>query len=377
MKNFLTMFKNGAVIGGIVMVVFYQIAFISIFMSGYSAIPKNMNELTIAIVNEDAQAGKSITEQLKKEMPFHIVTDKSLAQAREDLNDRDVHMVINIPADFTKKLSTQGEHVQMDFILNESNPAMVTSTMQQVATQITTQLNQGFASQTAEGIFKSMKMPEDQAKKLAADLPSKLTPNMIQTNPVPAGMHNQMAPFFLTMVSYVGAMIFSMMMVNGINMVKSKMGLWQAFWSGQAVTAVVSLIAPLIGISIYFLVQGGYGPEVFFKIWLLHAVELYAAIQFMSIFSLLLKDKAIFVNLTLMLIQTICSGAVMTYGMMPGFFKFFSHISIMYYTVQTEFSLFFGGGQIAQHLTGLIVCAVASLVIVMLSYKFVNPNTEK
>lgn len=373
MKNFLTMLKNGSVIGGITMVVFYQIVMISIFMSGYSAVPKNVGEMTVAIVNEDATAGKQIAQQFGEQLPFHIVTDLKLDEAKKELDDRDIQMVIHIPEDFTQLLSTQGEHPQMDFFLNQSNSAVVSSTMDAVATQIITGLNQQFATQGVQGLLEGMNMPTDQAKELAADIPVKMTPNVVKTNPTPAGMHNQMAPFFLTMANYVGAMIFSMLIVGAVNFLKPKMGRGQAFWASQAVTAVVSLIAPLVGVIIYFCIQGGYGAETFVKVWLLHSLELFAAIEFMSIFSYLFKDKAIFFNIPLMLIQTISSGGTVSYDMMPGFFKFFSHISIMFYTVQTELSFFFGGGKTMQHLTGLIIMALACFLIAGLSYLFTSP----
>ncbi|GIP28930.1 hypothetical protein J23TS9_40600 [Paenibacillus sp. J23TS9] len=374
MKNILTFLKNKSVIGGITMVLFYQVAFILIFMSGYSAIPKNMNEMTVAIVNEDKQAGKEIAAGLAKQLPFKMVTDLPLDKAQEQLNDRDLALVIHIPQDFTKQLSTSGTKAKMDFFMNQSNPAMVSSSMQSVVTQITTNLNNQLATQTAQGVFESMKMPAEQAQKLAAEIPTKLDANIVNTNPVPPGMHNQMSPFFLTMVSYVGAMIFSMMMVGAMNALKRKMGLWQAFWSAQATNAIVSLIAPLIGISIYFLIQGGFGAEVFVKVWLVHALELFGAIEFMSIFSLLLKDKAIFANLTLMLIQTISSGATMSREMMPWLFKIVSYISIMFYTVQTDFSIIYGGGKLTEHLLGLWIAAIASMIICMVSFYFVSPK---
>ncbi|MEC0242185.1 hypothetical protein P4H66_20480 [Paenibacillus dokdonensis] len=374
MKNILMFLKNKSVIGGIAMVLFYQVVMILIFMTGYSAIPKNMTEMSVAIVNEDKQAGKEIAAGLAKQLPFKMVTDLPLDKAQEQLNDRELALVIHIPQDFTKQLSTSGTKAKMDFFMNQSNPAMVSSSMQSVVTQITTNLNTQFATQTAQGVFQSMKMPAEQAQKLAAEIPTKLDANIVNTNPVPAGMHNQMAPFFLTMVSYTGAMIFSMMMVGAMNALKRKMGLWQAFWSAQATNAIVALIAPLIGISIYFLIQGGHGAEVFVKVWLVHALELFGAIEFMSIFSLLLKDKAIFVNLTLMLIQTISSGATMSREMMPWLFKIVSYISIMFYTVQTDFSIIFGGGKLTEHLLGLWIAAIASMIICMVSFYFVSPK---
>ncbi|GAB6991137.1 YhgE/Pip domain-containing protein [Paenibacillus pini] len=377
MKNIVTFLKNKSVIGGITMVLFYQVVFILIFMTGYSAIPKNMNELSIAIVNEDQTSGKEISASLQKQLPFHISTPTSLDQAKKDLDDREIHMIIHIPQDFTQQLSKQDGKGKMDFFVNQSNPAMVTSTMQSVITQITTNMNQQFAVQTAEGILKGAHVPDDQAKQLAASIPAKLDANIVDSNPTPPGMHNQMAPFFLSMVSYVGAMIFSMMMVGAMNALKGKMGLWQAFWASHATTAIVALLAPLVGLGIYFLVQGGYGPAIFVKVWLTHSLELFAAIEFMSIFSLLLKDKAIFANITLMLIQTISSGAVMSQSVMPGFYRALSHVSIMFYTVQTDLSLFFGGGKLGEHLTGLIILALAFTVIVALSFAFVSPKEDR
>ncbi|MVP01662.1 YhgE/Pip domain-containing protein [Paenibacillus lutrae] len=363
MKSFVTLLKDKSVIGGIVMALFYQIVFISVFMYGYSAVPKNIDQLSVSIVNEDTKAGKDIAEQLQKQLPFQITSDSSLAEAKEELNDRKTHMIVHIPANFTEQLSKQGEQVKMDFLINQSNPAMVTSTMQQVVSQITGSLNQQFAVQGVQGILQGMNVPEEQAKQLSEQVPAKLAANVINSNEVPAGMHNQMAPFFLSMVSYVGAMIFSMLVVGATLARRKELGTWQAFWSAQGINALVSLVVPVVGLTIYFLVQGGFGGEIFMKAWMLQALEMFAAIEFMSIFCLLLGDKAIFVNITLLLMQTISSGAVMTQDMMPGLFKALSYVSVMFYSVQTSFSILFGGGQAGVHLLGLALMAVISLLV--------------
>ncbi|WP_068776677.1 YhgE/Pip domain-containing protein [Paenibacillus sp. FJAT-26967] len=363
MKSFVTLLKDKSVIGGIVMALFYQIVFISVFMYGYSAVPKNIDQLSVSIVNEDTKAGKDIAEQLQKQLPFQITSDSSLAEAKEELNNRKTHMIVHIPSDFTEQLSKQGEQVKMDFLINQSNPAMVTSTMQQVVSQITGSLNQQFAVQGVQGILQGMNVPDEQAKQLSEQVPAKLAANVINSNEVPAGMHNQMAPFFLSMVSYVGAMIFSMLVVGATLARRKELGTWQAFWSAQGINALVSLVAPVVGLTIYFLVQGGFGGEIFMKAWMLQALEMFAAIEFMSIFCLLLGDKAIFVNITLLLMQTISSGAVMTQDMMPGLFKALSYVSVMFYSVQTSFSILFGGGQAGVHLLGLALMAVISLLV--------------
>lgn len=134
-------FKNKAVLGGIFMMIFYQIIMIGIFMSGYSALPKNVDRLTMAIVNEDQQSGAQFVEQLQKQLPLHVVTDESLEQAQKDLDNRDIQFIMHIPQDFTQKLAAQGEQVKLDFFINESNPASVNSTMQNIATQISSKIS--------------------------------------------------------------------------------------------------------------------------------------------------------------------------------------------------------------------------------------------
>lgn len=368
MKTFLKILKNPGIIGAIVMAVFYQVMFIGIFMYGYSAIPKNMDELKVTIVNEDTKFGKEMATQIKEQLPFQTNISKSLDNAKEKLNDRDIHLVIHIPKDFSEKLAKQGEKVQLDYFINQSNPAMVSSTMSQVTSQISTTMNQQFTVQTAQGIFQSMKMPEAQAKQLAADLPTKLESNVINSNKVPAGMHNQMAPFFITMVSFVGAMIFSMIVMGVASAVKHVYGKWETFWAIQGVTLLTSIVAPVIGIAIYFAMTGNFDSEVFFKMWASHALEMFGAIQFMSIFSLLLGQKSIFVNLPFMLVQTISSGAVLTQGMMPGFFKAISYISIMFYSVQIDFSIMFGGGKIVENLIGMGAVTVVAFLLTTVIY---------
>lgn len=359
MKEFL---KNKAVQNGIFMMLFYPIVMLTIFMSGYSAIPKNVSELSIAIVNEDQQYGKEIASQIGEQMPFHVVVDDSLEHAQQQLEDRDVHLIMHIPKDFTEKLSDPSQQVQLDYFINQSNPATVTSTVQNVVTQINSKLSAQLQTQSIAGILQNMKMPEEQSQQLAEQVTNKIASNVVSTNTPPTGMHNQMAPMFLTMATYVGAMIYSMMSVGALNQLKGKLGKWKSFFALQGINAILSLILPLVGVSIYFAIQG-YGAETFVKIWLTHALELFSAIGFTSIFCMLLGQAGMLLNMILLLSQTIANGAVMPQEMMPGYFKFISHISVMFYTVHLDMNLFFGGGKTYEFLAGLAIIGVSALVI--------------
>jgi len=362
MKTLLAFLKDKSIIGGIFMAIFYQITFIVIYMSGFGAMTDNMNKLSVAIVNEDPGYGKEIADSLAKELPFKPVTDADLARAQEELENRGLHMIIRIPANFSEQLSKEGEQAPLDFFINQSNPALVASSMQQVASQLTSTLNQQFAARNAERLFAEHRMPEEQAKALAAGIATKLAAEIDISNPTPPGLQNQVAPMFLSMVSYVGAMIFAMLGTGAAKSLAAKLGKWRAFAGFHAVSAVVSVVAPVVGLAIAFGFHG-YGVETFFKMWGLHALEMFAAIEFMAIFFFLIGQAGMLVSLVFIFIQSISSGVTMPQGMMPEFYEALSYVSIMFYSAQTDFSLMFGGGKAAEHVWALVVIVAAAVAI--------------
>ncbi|OBZ18619.1 hypothetical protein A8L34_03350 [Bacillus sp. FJAT-27264] len=373
MKSFL---KHKGILGGVFMMIFYQIIMIGIFMGGYSSMPKDIDKLTVAIVNEDQQAGATFVKEIQAQMPFHVVTNLSLEQAKQELEDRSTHLVMHIPQDFTQKLSAQGEQVKLDFFINQSNPATVSSTMQNVVTQITNKISTQLQTQSFDGILQGMKVPEAQAQQMVAAVMNKVDANVVTTNPQPAGMHNQMAPMFLTMSSYVGAMIYSMMSIGALNQLRSRLGKWKAFLSLQGVNVLISLIAPLVGVSLYFAVHG-YGAETFMKVWMVHSLEMFVAIEFTSICCLLLGQAGMLLNLPILLTQTIANGSVIPQEMMSGVFKAVSYISPMFYTLHLDYNLLFGGGKTGVYLTGLVLVGLGALLINTLIHLFKTVKQPK
>jgi len=375
MENLLALLKDKMVIGGIFMAIFYQVVFIVIYMSGFGAMTNNMNNLSIAIVNEDSGYGKDIADSLAKELPFKLVTDADLARAQEELDNRGLHMIVRIPANFSEQLAKDGEQAPLDFFINQSNPALVASSMQQVATQLTSTLNEQFAVQNAERLFAEHRMPEEQAKALAAGIATKLAAEIDISNPAPAGMQNLVAPMFLSMVSYVGAMIFAMLGTGAARSLATKIGKWRAFAAFHGVSAIVSVIAPAIGLAIAFGFHG-YGAETFFKMWGLHALEMFAAIEFMAIFFFLIGQAGMLVSMVFIFVQSISSGVTMPQDMMPGFYEALSYVSIMFYSAQADFSLMFGGGKTAEHIVALVVIVAISIAINTLVYSKKKANSQ-
>jgi uncharacterized phage infection (PIP) family protein YhgE len=358
--------KQGA-IAAIFMAIFYQIIFMVIYLPGYSAIPNNMDQMNIALVNEDTEYGTQIADQLAEELPFKVETDYSLSESRTMLDERDLQMVIHIPDDFTAKLTTGESAPSLDFYTNEANPSVVTSTTTSVITNINEQLSKQFSISKAAGILANFNVPEDQANELAASIENSLDINQVTINEVPDGMNNQMAPMFLTLVSYVGAMIASLMLTGAYRETKAALGKWKSYAYMNIVTVMIAVVAPLIGISIMYIIHG-YGAETFFQLWGHHALELFVSLQFTSVFCLLAGQLGMILNLPVMLSQVIANGSVITRDMMYGVYEAISYISPMYYSVQADYSIMFGGGKLASYewhlaLIGLIALAINIVIV--------------
>lgn len=364
MQVFKKIFKIPAIRNAVIMAAFYQVMFIAIFMYGYSAVPKNIDKLEVAIVNQDGKAGQSMIDGIKEELPFKTVAETSLNKAKEKLDKRDIHLIISMPKGFMDSLKKQGEKSELDFYVNESNPPLVAQSMEQVSTEMTNSINKQLGIQGTQGALASLHMPADQAKELAATLPNKLQSNVHRTQTMPVGLNHQMAPFFLTMVSYIGAMVFSMVTGNVLLGVKAAFGKWKSFWAMHLLNVLVALTTPALGVLVYFAIAGGFDGSVFVKVWFAHSIEMFAAVEFMTIFALLFRSHAMYVNLPFMISQTIASGAMMTQDMMPGLFRALSHVSIMFYSVQADYSLMFGGSGITEHLLKLSLIGAVSFVIV-------------
>lgn len=361
--------KNKVISGGIFMLVFYQIVMISIFMYGYSAVPKNVTELTVAIVNEDPVMGDSFVTQLKEGLPFNVKTNMPLNDAKTDLENRDIHLVVHIPSDFSQNIKENGKQGNLEFFINESNPTLVASSMQSIADEVGAQITNQVQTQSFVSAFTAMNVPAEQATQMVTGIMEKISVDVKKTNTQPIGMHNQMAPMFLTMAMYVGAMIFSMMSVQALHEVRQSMGKWRAFFSLQLTNIVIAIVAPLVGLSIYFIVQG-YGVETFLGVWMVHALQIFASIQFTTVAFLLLGQSGMLLNIPLLLTQTIANGATIPYDMMPGLFKFVSHISPMFYSIHLDYNLFFGGGNTGTYAMCLVLVALGALIINTLLHKF-------
>ena len=342
--------------------VFYAVAMLVIFLIGYSALPGNMDELKIAIVNDDeGESGEQITEQLSESLPFHIKLDYTNEKALQMLEDNKIALVIHIPEDFSAN-AQKGESTEIDFTVNEASATMVSSSMSSIVNEVNKQLSASFSTQTAQGILMNMNVPEEQAAAMAQQIENSYVGNYIIKNDVPDGMHNSMLPMFLTMVAYVGAMIAAMQLVQVYKHHRGKASRFKLFGYVQLSALLIAVLSTIFALITAYLITD-LDTAVMLKLAGQQILLYMAAFNVCAIFTFLIGEAGMILNIPVLLTQTIANGATMPREMMYGFFEVVSHITPMYYSVNSYYAVMFGSTDAAPFIWGLVAVGVSAMLI--------------
>ena len=345
--------------------IFYAVAMLVLFLVGYSALPGNMDDLKIAIVNDDAgESGAQIASQLGESLPFDIESDYSNEKALQKLEDNKIALVIHIPENFSAS-AQKGESAQIDFTVNEASATMVSSSMNTIVNEINKQLSASFSTQTAQGILMSMNVPEEQAAAMAQQIENAYVGNYIITNDVPDGMHNSMLPMFLTMACYVGSMIAAMQLVQVYKHNRGKASRFKLFGYVQISALIVAVVSTIVALVVAFLIAD-LDTDIIFKVAGQQILLYMAAFNVCAIFTFLIGEAGMILNIPVLLSQTIANGATMPRDMMYGYFEFVSYITPMYHSVNSYYAVMFGSTEQAPFLWGLVAVGVGALIINLL-----------
>ncbi|MDW0115088.1 ABC transporter permease [Sporosarcina saromensis] len=367
--------KGKGATSAIFMGVLYAVCMLGIFLPGYTAIPGNIDQLPIAIINDDeGEFGGQIAESLEEQLPFeNIKTDIPNKAALEDLEDNELALVIHIPKTFSADLKNSDVASSIEFTLNEAGATVVASSMNQVVSQINAQLSAQFSQQTAEGILMNVNVPEEQAKELAKSIENSYVGDIVTINHIPDGMHNNMLPMFLTMALYVGAMIAAMQLVGAFKANRGKATKTRLFIYVQVTAIIVGLIAGVVSTIIVMEINDLSG-DLFLQILGQQILNYWVSFNFTATVIFLFGEAGMVLNIPILLVQTLANGAVIPRAMMYAPYEWASHISPMYYSVQAYFANLFGSTSVSPYVLGLgLVGLVAMVINIVIVWKLHKP----
>jgi len=360
-----TFFKEKTTIIAIAVAFIYPLIMMGIFLPAYSAMPKNLPDLKVAIVNEDQKQGTEIVKQMKENLPFKMDTDMTLSEAREALDDREIYLVIHIPEDFTANLTDAEKQVTMNFETNSGNTALVSSAMTMVVDEMANTFDAQLESQMMQQMLVNLKVPEDQAAEMTTMVQDKFQANIVKTNVPEDGMHNQLGPTFLTIACNVAALVVSLILVKSLDKLRPVLGKWKSFIAMQLALLIIAITSPLPGLGVFFGLEN-YGSEVFLEMWLNHGLLVLAGCEIFLIFTMLFGQVGMLFNLSFLLAQVISGTGVLPKDILYGFYAKLSAISPVYYGVQADYTSLFGGGELAPYIGGQLILIACGFVITLI-----------
>lgn len=376
--KFTQFLKTKGAIGSIFMGIFYAVAMLGIFLPGYTAIPGNIDQLPIAIINDDkGEYGEMIADQLQTNLPFQeINTSITNDQAIKQLEKNDLALVVHIPETFSEDMQNGEVSSSIDFTVNEAGATVVSSTMTSVVTEINNQLSAQFSQQTAQGILMNFNVPEAQAAEMAEMIESSYVGNLVSINEIPDGMHNNMLPMFLTMAGYVGAMIAALQLVAAFKESRGKASRKKLFLYVQLTALIIAVLSSLAAMGIAYLVNQPSG-ELFFSMFGQQILNYIVAFNFTAMFVFLIGEGGMILNIPVLLMQTLANGATISRDMMYAPYEWMSYISPMYYSVQAYYANLFGSNSASPYIWGMVAVGLGAMLINALIIAFVHKSVPK
>ncbi|NHN32853.1 YhgE/Pip domain-containing protein [Paenibacillus agricola] len=348
---------------GIITALMFQVIFSVIWMTGYNGVTDvdRMKELHVGIVSLDTQMGPAIAEQLTKNLPVSTVTLASQDEALEQLNDRELQMVVTIPANFSQSVSTKDGSAKLTYNINESNPQMIKSVMSSIAVQITETVNKQAIMQGVVAVLTEAKLPTDQVQGTSAALSERVTSEFNYSNKVD-GQNNQMVPMMLVLASYVGAMLLSMNLETSSMMLAANYSRWQRFGARTIINIAAAVFVSLIG-SALVLALGGQVAHGFLALWGFQALFVLAFLFTSQLFLLLLGPAGMVFNIIMLSTQLVSSGAMMPRELLPDFYQDISVVFPATYAVEGMMDLLFGGPKAGGAVMGLVAVIAVTFVL--------------
>jgi len=357
------------VIYAIILAVFYQIVMVGLYIYGYHVLPNGVKQLAINVVNQDGDKGEAIEKELVPTLSksfSKVITDKELTESKEELDSRQIQMIIVIPENFVSNLETGKSTI--DFYIDESNTTTVINTMEAVAKSVTDNFNQAINQGKLTNILKSLNVTITEQEQITEQLNNSVAQNNVYINKAPGSMDYVMTPSFLSIAAYASSMVVAIVLMNIFLAFIPIIGKWKAFQYVEITGCVIAVVAPLFGVFMARILIS-ISIQKLIIIYLQQIFMQITAFQFTLIFSLFFGQNGIFINIPLVLAQTIAGGGTMPLQIMPDPFKVISYFTPMYPNTQINFGILYGGPMFLFEIRLLAILITSSFILLLIVWR--------
>lgn len=378
MKLIIQFLRQPVTIVGIITALLFQVFFSLIWITGYDHVTDRVDQLPIAIVNNDGSAAQSNADRISSSLHFTQMKGLTLAQAQDQLTHRSLRMIIELPQGFTASLNDLSANPEIRYYLNGSNPQMVANVMQSVAAKVTASLNANSSTATLNSVLNTLSMPAPAAKVIRSSAASRINANMQVIHPA-NNFAETMVPLMVVTASFTGSMLLAMNLSKASGNLKHAADKWQRLGTRYVLMICTALIASLISTSLLHAL-GIPSVQGFLSLWMFETVVIFSCMTVAALFLDLLGDIGAWFNIAILSIQMLSSGATIPRDVLSPFYKFIGQFFPAYYAVDGMLDLIIGGEGILHNTTALLyIAGVATLasLTVMLLRREKRPNLTK
>lgn len=362
---------------GIVAAIAFQLIFFTIWMTAYDGVNERADQLSIGLLTEDTEMGSQIVKDMKDNIPFTLKEYSSMKDAEQALNERQINMIMQIPANFTKQLRA-GEKAEIIYSINQANASVAKNMMDGVAKQLTEEMNQmlyplqqnqaievfsqqfaqlPFEQNTSQQINESVQTTMKTVKDHAVDA------TIVKTNDV-EGFAANFVPLMVIISSFVGAMVMIMQHQQAAQMVQSSVSKWQLFFARQLLNIGVALTLPLLTIGLMHLFTIS-SNESFLSIYFFQSVMFLAFLCLAQVFVILFGNIGMVFNICALSLQLVTSGVLVPKTMLSEGYQQIAALLPATYGADGYYTIIFGGSaaNLLQNSSSLAIIILVTLAV--------------
>lgn len=367
---------------GIVATIAFQLIFFTIWMTAYDGVNERAEQLSIGLVVEDSAMGQQVAQNIKGSIPFSMEDYPSMKKAESALNERQINMIMQIPANFTNQIQA-GKEAEIIYAINQANASVAKNMMEGVAKQLTEEINQAlypmqqnqavevfaqqfaqlpFEQQTAQQITTSVKTTVMNVKDHPVD------GTIIKTNNV-KGFAANFVPLMVIISSFVGAMVMIMQHQQAAQLVQESLSKWQLFLARQLLNVGVAFTLPFITIGLMHLFNIA-SQESLLSIYFFQSVMYLAFLSLAQVFVIAFGNMGMVFNICALSLQLVTSGVLVPKTMLSEGYKQVAAMLPATYGADGYYTIIFGGStdNLLQNSSSLgiiifVTLAIATLIV--------------
>ncbi|MGG6431582.1 YhgE/Pip domain-containing protein [Anoxybacillus sp. D401a] len=376
MKSF---FKQKETLVGIAAAIAFQLIFVTVWLTAYDGVYDRTNQFLVGIVSSDDKLGGEIIKEVEDRNLFQLKVFDELNQALEDLDKRNVNMVIHLPNRIIEKL-TANENITIDYYINQATPTLTKQMMEKAANKMNDALNDQFRETVNTQITKRIpqlvaeKVPNEKMKVMVEDIATQvvdLVQENIKIDPIVAnivkknekeGFAITMVPLLIVLASYISAMLISQYLQIANDRLINEYGRFSLFVGRQMINVLLALGISLLSIFLMNLFHIELNHN-FFVLWGFQSILFFSFLALSQVFVMLFGIPGMIFNIALTAIQIASSGAMVPRELLPSFYYELGNLLPATYGVSSYFSLIYGGGDLGSDLKHLSMIILVLLTI--------------